>query len=48
MVGTAAAMKVDMAGHVAMFKLVGATVGLSLGLGVTFGSLLAALTLVLR
>jgi hypothetical protein len=37
-----------MNGHVAMFKLVGTMVGLSFGLGVTFGSLLAALTLVLR
>lgn len=34
--------------HLAMFKLLSEMVGLSLGVGVTFGSLLAALTVILR
>lgn len=34
--------------HLSMFKLLSATVGLSLGVGLTFGSVLAAAIVVLR
>jgi hypothetical protein len=45
----AAAMSIGMNDrHVVMLKLLSATLGLSLGLGVTFGSALAALVVILR
>jgi hypothetical protein len=34
--------------HLAMLKLLSATIGLSLGVGVTFGSMIAALAVVLK
>jgi hypothetical protein len=34
--------------HLVMLKLLSATLGLSMGLGVTFGSALAALVVILR